>query len=314
MTTSAMRKFVASMLGAVLALAGVLIAPAAWAAGPTVTVTPVGREGGDITIKGKGFSTTGFGVYVAVAPASVSEFYGNSDKFYGYDPTKDATESPSTVWVYTSSQEAIGSKFAQGKPMTSDGSFTITMKAPAFQQGKDYVVLTTKAHGVGKKDKSDDTRTPVTYREAGQTPAGPTTPTVPAKQPSKQAEPAKQPTKQAAPTKQTGLNEQNPATRMKAGEKPQSRAAHHTITKRVCTTGASKVTSGSLTWGIRTSFTSYLRGPIAKGSWQLSGGANWNGSAFTFPLTSGSYDPATKSGSVKYSLSLIHISEPTRPY
>ena len=320
MTTSAMRKFVASMLGAVLALAGVLIAPAAWAAGPTVTVTPVGREGGDITIKGKGFSTTGFGVYVAVAPASVNEFYGNSDKFYGYDPTKDATESPSTVWVYTPSQEAIGSKFAQGKPMTSDGSFTITMKAPAFQQGKDYVVLTTKAHGVGKKDKSDDTRTPVTYREAGQTPAGPTTPTVPAKQPSKQAEPEKQPTKQpskqaeprkqptkqAAPTKQTGPNEQNPATRMKAGEKPQSRAAHHTITKRVCTTGASKVTSGSLTWGIRTSFTSYLRGPIAKGSWQLSGGANWNGSAFTFPLTSGSYDPATKSGSVKYSGS-VHM-------
>ncbi|GAE72535.1 hypothetical membrane protein [Cutibacterium acnes JCM 18916] len=58
------------------------------------------------------------------------------------------------------------------------------------------------------------------------------------------------------------------------------------MTKQVCTIGASKVTSGSLTWGIRTSFTSYLRGPIANGSWKLSGGANWNGSAFTFPLTS----------------------------
>ncbi len=101
MTTSAMRKIVASVLGAILALTGVLITPAAWAAGPTVTVIPVGREGGDITISGKGFSTTGFGVYVAVAPASVTEFYGNSDKFYGYDPSKDTTESPSTIWVYT---------------------------------------------------------------------------------------------------------------------------------------------------------------------------------------------------------------------
>lgn len=106
MTTSAMRKIVASVLGAILALTGVLITPAAWAAGPTVTVIPVGREGGDITISGKGFSTTGFGVYVAVALASVTEFYGNSDKFYGYDPSKDTTESPSTIWVYTPSQKA----------------------------------------------------------------------------------------------------------------------------------------------------------------------------------------------------------------
>ena len=128
MTTSAMRKIVASVLGAILALTGVLITPAAWAAGPTVTVIPVGREGGDITISGKGFSTTGFGVYVAVAPASVPEFYGNSDKFYGYDPSKDTTESPSTIWVYTPSQKAIGSRFAQGRPMNNDGSFTITMK------------------------------------------------------------------------------------------------------------------------------------------------------------------------------------------
>ena len=116
MTTSAMRKIVASVLGAILALAGVLITPAAWAAGPTVTVIPVGREGGDITISGKGFSTTGFGVYVAVAPASVTEFYGNSDKFYGYDPSKDTTESPSTIWVYTTSQKDIGSRLALGRP------------------------------------------------------------------------------------------------------------------------------------------------------------------------------------------------------
>ncbi|GAE75472.1 hypothetical membrane protein [Cutibacterium acnes JCM 18918] len=35
------------------------------------------------------------------------EFYGNSDKFYGYDPSKDTTESPSTIWVYTPSQKKL---------------------------------------------------------------------------------------------------------------------------------------------------------------------------------------------------------------
>jgi hypothetical protein len=303
MTTSAMRKIVASVLGAILALTGVLITPAAWAAGPTVTVIPVGREGGDITISGKGFSTTGFGVYVAVALASVTEFYGNSDKFYGYDPSKDTTESPSTIWVYTPSQKAIGSRFAQGRPMNNDGSFTITMKAPPFEQGKDFVVLTTKAHGVGKTDHSDDTRTPVTYREATPAPTGPKTPIAPSKQPSKQAAPSKQ----AKPSKQAGPNKQSTTPQKKTVEhRSQTPAAHRTMTKQVCTIGASKVTSGSLTWGIRTSFTSYLRGPIANGSWKLSGGANWNGSAFTFPLTSGSFDPATKSGSLKYSGS-VHM-------
>ena len=265
MTTSAMRKIVASVLGAILALTGVLITPAAWAAGPTVTVIPVGREGGDITISGKGFSTTGFGVYVAVAPASVPEFYGNSDKFYGYDPSKDTTESPSTIWVYTPSQKAIGSRFAQGRPMNNDGSFTITMKAPPFEQGKDFVVLTTKAHGVGKTDHSDDTRTPVTYREATPAPTGPKTPIAPSKQPSKQAAPSKQ----VKPSKQAGPNKQSTTPQQKTAEhRSQTPAAHRTMTKQVCTIGASKVTSGSLTWGIRTSFTSYLRGPIATSHWQ----------------------------------------------
>ena len=78
-------------------------------------------------------------------------------------------------------------------------------------------------------------------------------------------------------------------------------APHRTITKKVCTNGRSKVTAGSLRWGLRTSFTSYLRGPIANGSWKLSNGADWNGSAFTFPLRSGSFDPATKSGTLNYS-------------
>ena len=128
MTTSAMRRLVASVLGAMVALAGALVAPAAWATdGPTVTVSQASRDGGKVTITGKGFATEGTGVYVAVAPSSVKQFYGNSDKFVGYDPNKPMTESASTIWVYPPAMKAVGSKFTQGAPMAADGSFTIKM-------------------------------------------------------------------------------------------------------------------------------------------------------------------------------------------
>ena len=213
MTTSAMRRLVASVLGAMVALAGALVAPAAWATdGPTVTVSQASRDGGKVTITGKGFATEGTGVYVAVAPSSVKQFYGNSDKFVGYDPNKPMTESASTIWVYPPAMKAVGSKFTQGAPMAADGSFTIKMYVPAFEKGKGYVVLTSKAHGVGMRDKSDDTRTPVTYQAAPVPPApkpsiAPSTPVKPST-PSKSSMPSKSsvsakpsPTLKSAPAK-----------------------------------------------------------------------------------------------------------------
>ncbi|MDO4411662.1 HtaA domain-containing protein [Cutibacterium sp.] len=319
MTTSAMRRLVASVLGALLALAGALVAPAAWAAdSPTVTVSQASRDGGNITITGKGFATKGAGVYVAVAPSSVKQFYGNSDKFVGYDPNKPMTESPSTIWVYTPEMKAAGSSFAQAAPMAADGSFTIKMYVPAFEEGKDYVVLTTKAHGAGVADKSNDTRTPVTYEAAPVPPASsaPAQPSTPAK-PSTSAKPST-PAKPAVPSKRSTPVKSSTAAKPKTPAKPArtskpvtkpaatTPAPHRTITKKVCTNGKAKVAGGSLTWGLRTSFTSYLRGPIANGSWKLSNGADWNGSAFTFPVSSGSFDPATKSGTLNYS-GTIHM-------
>ena len=303
MTTSAMRRLVASVLGAMLALAGALVAPAAWATdGPTVTVSQASRDGGKVTITGKGFATKGTGVYVAVAPASVKQFYGNSDKFVGYDPNKPMTESTSTIWVYPPAMKDVGSKFTQGAPMAADGSFTIKMYVPAFEKDKGYVVLTSKAHGVGMRDKSDDTRTPVTYQAAPVPPApkpsiAPSTPVKPST-PSKSSKPVEpsMPAKPSVSAKPSPTLKSVPAKPVVTTPAP-----HRTITRKVCTNGRSKVTAGSLRWGLRTSFTSYLRGPIANGSWKLSDGADWNGSAFTFPLRSGSFDPATKSGTLNYS-------------
>ncbi|WP_329032863.1 HtaA domain-containing protein [Streptomyces sp. NBC_01725] len=52
------------------------------------------------------------------------------------------------------------------------------------------------------------------------------------------------------------------------------------------------VQGGRLDWGIKSSFQSYVTGPIAGGSWSLNGGAaTVGGSQFRFHSASGTYDP-----------------------
>ncbi|MFE6820653.1 HtaA domain-containing protein [Streptomyces sp. NPDC057677] len=54
------------------------------------------------------------------------------------------------------------------------------------------------------------------------------------------------------------------------------------------------VNGGRLDWGIKSSFQSYVTGPIAHGSWGLTGGAaTIGGSQFRFHSAQGTYDPAT---------------------
>ncbi|MEW1720708.1 HtaA domain-containing protein [Streptomyces sp. NPDC093109] len=54
------------------------------------------------------------------------------------------------------------------------------------------------------------------------------------------------------------------------------------------------VRGGRLDWGIKSSFQSYITGPIAQGSWTLTGGAaTVGGSQFRFHSATGTYDPAT---------------------
>ncbi|WP_434533491.1 HtaA domain-containing protein [Arcanobacterium hippocoleae] len=57
------------------------------------------------------------------------------------------------------------------------------------------------------------------------------------------------------------------------------------------------VANGSLNWGVRDSFTAYIRGAIAKGKIESS---IWNGTTFIWPSAGGTYDTATKSGTFKY--------------
>ncbi|MFX4294435.1 HtaA domain-containing protein [Streptomyces bohaiensis] len=61
------------------------------------------------------------------------------------------------------------------------------------------------------------------------------------------------------------------------------------------------VSGGRLDWGVRASFLTYVTGPVAQGSWGLSGGAGTVGhSQFRFHSATGGYDPATGAVSAAY--------------
>ncbi|MFD9370528.1 HtaA domain-containing protein [Streptomyces sp. NPDC060020] len=65
---------------------------------------------------------------------------------------------------------------------------------------------------------------------------------------------------------------------------------------------AGTVQGGRLDWGIKSSFQSYVTGPVAKGAFKLkSGAATVGGSLFRFHSAAGSYDPATGTFEASYS-------------
>ncbi|MDI9834429.1 HtaA domain-containing protein [Streptomyces sp. KAU_LT] len=62
------------------------------------------------------------------------------------------------------------------------------------------------------------------------------------------------------------------------------------------------VQGGRLDWGVKTSFQSYVTGPVAKGSYSLTGGAaTVGGSGFRFHSATGSYDAGTGAFTASFS-------------
>ncbi|MFT4284755.1 MAG: HtaA domain-containing protein [Protaetiibacter sp.] len=74
-------------------------------------------------------------------------------------------------------------------------------------------------------------------------------------------------------------------------------AATLTVTRALAPTATQ---AGSLTWGVKASFRSYIVGPTAKGAISLSGGASSSGGAFRFGQSSAGWDAATGTGSAGY--------------
>lgn len=63
---------------------------------------------------------------------------------------------------------------------------------------------------------------------------------------------------------------------------------------------ACAVTDGTLTWGVKESFRSYISGSIANGSWETSDGASYETPSFQWRSGTGEIDPATGTGSVSF--------------
>ncbi|QIM19255.1 hypothetical protein G7066_13025 [Leucobacter coleopterorum] len=65
-------------------------------------------------------------------------------------------------------------------------------------------------------------------------------------------------------------------------------------------TNACQVTNGTLTWGVKESFRSYISGSIANGSWDTKDGATYTTPDFQWAEATGSVDPTTGTGSVSF--------------
>ena len=69
----------------------------------------------------------------------------------------------------------------------------------------------------------------------------------------------------------------------------------------IITVGSTAVTpQGSLTWGVKSSFRSYIVGPVARGSISVSDGATTTGGAFVFGQRSRDFDSGTGTGTSSY--------------
>lgn len=72
-------------------------------------------------------------------------------------------------------------------------------------------------------------------------------------------------------------------------------------TTKECTVDATKtrVTSGSFSWGVKSSFTSYITSSIANGNWTLNG-VTRNSGVFTFSATGGTFDTSARTGTIYF--------------
>jgi hypothetical protein len=61
-----------------------------------------------------------------------------------------------------------------------------------------------------------------------------------------------------------------------------------------------RVTDGTLSWGVKESFRSYISGTIANGSWDTADGATYESPEFQWSGATGTFDPESGTGSVSF--------------
>src|SRR5690606_28818823 len=88
--------------------------------------------------------------YIGLGPAGLPGFY------------QGASSILDTVWVAPGNTDGVSETGRTGA-MNSDGSFSVTFDVPAFAEGTSYALYTSKAHGQGFGDPSQNSITEVAY-------------------------------------------------------------------------------------------------------------------------------------------------------
>jgi len=231
--------------------------------GLSIGYSAVSVSGGTITISGSGYDPAAPGIYVGIAPRGFAGFYAAS-----------AALLPGSVNVSTTNVEG---ETAAGRtaPMNADGSFSISFAVPAAD-GTEYAIYTSKAHGQGVSNTSQDAvvdfafntrRVLGTVDEAPvEIPIAPvvTAPVV-------------------SPVSET------PAA--------VAAAAAAAAPEEVCV--ARSVSGATLNWAIKDSFRTYIRGGIANGSWDLSSVGDADGK-FVWSGGTGAYNTEASRGTISF--------------
>ncbi|KON74833.1 hypothetical protein M768_02545 [Cellulosimicrobium cellulans F16] len=281
---------------------------------PTVTVSPSAPVDPAVentfTVSGTGFVGDGarFGAYVVVGEKSIWD---------GSGPLV-ATGWLQLGWVMP--QQVV------------DGAFTTTLTVPAgsFVPSKEYVVATSAAHGLSATDRSLDTFTPVAVRQPAPE-ARPTTTALASSATSVVEGTAVTFTATVTPQaagavrftagdttlgtatvvdgvasyRATGLaagSHAVTATFVPSDSTAFVGSASSPVTVTVTAKPSVPTTAGSLTWGVKESFRSYIVGPVAGGGATTSSGAAVVDGLFRFgQADGGTWTAASGRGSVKYS-------------
>ncbi|MGW9551380.1 HtaA domain-containing protein [Citricoccus zhacaiensis] len=249
-------------------------------------VTASAPDNGTVTVKGAGFSTAAPGIYVGLGEAGRAGFYQAS--------SAGVLVEGQTVAVATEYENGSIDMGRTAK-LNADGSFSLSVTLPSGADASDYAIYTSKAHGQGRTDTSQD----VIVRLSDTAPSeGSGTPG--AGEDNSGATPAPAPTSPNVPGGQgtgggsgtvTGNGSDNTDGQSGASDtKP--------VYKTVC--AANEVSGATLNWGLKSSFRNYIRGGIAQGGWTLGGGASYAGSAFTFGGGNGSYAKDSRTGTVTF--------------
>ncbi|NUL46605.1 HtaA domain-containing protein [Cellulosimicrobium funkei] len=248
-------------------------------AGNAPRVTATAPSGGQVTVRGTGFSTADPGLYVGLGKAGQAGFYAASAAGVLVDG-----QTVAVATQYTDGEIDMG----RTARLNADGSFALTLTLPSGATASDYAVYTSKAHGQGRTDTSQD----VIVRLSGTAPSEGTGSDDDGSTPA--------PSTTATPTPTSGNGSGNGAGNGNQDTSGDDTAAEDTkpVYETVC--AAHEVSGASLDWGLKSSFRNYIRGGIAQGGWTLGGGASYEGNTFAFGGGNGSYAKDSRTGTVAF--------------